>query len=131
MKMRKSDKWWKELWRRQEAAYDRFCELGPDASDDEIIEATAEYLITHGSPRRPHRLHLSILNMSEDRPVAYDWRHANVWGISTTDEDRARAWVRQCMRQGYGVAGSYTKNGLGGGMGSLEFIREQKAKYLP
>src|SRR5262249_41483422 len=104
-----SDKWWRERWRRQEATCDRFDKIGPDTSDAEIIDATADYLIAHGSPRRPYRLHLSILNMSAERPVSYDWRYKNVWGISTTDKDRARAWIRECMMQGYGVCGLHTK----------------------
>src|SRR5262249_14533972 len=66
-----SDKWWRERWRRQEAACDRFDKIGPDTSDAEIIDATADYLIEHySSPRRPYRLHLGILNMSAARPVS-------------------------------------------------------------
>jgi hypothetical protein len=123
-----SDRWWRERWRRQEAACDRFNKIGPDTSDAEIIDATAEYLIEHySSPRRPYRLHFGILNMSEARPVSYDWRYKNEWGISTTDKDRARAWVRECMQQGYGVCGLHTKRGPGGGMGCIEQIRHDTA----
>lgn len=57
-KMGRPEKWWRERWRRQEAAY-----LSPDASDAEIIEAVTDYLIANGSTRRPYRLHLSILNI--------------------------------------------------------------------
>ena len=81
---------WRERWRRQEAASTK---LHIAATNSEIIEATAEYLIAHGSPRRPYWLHLSILNMSSGRPVSYEWRYKNAWGISTTDEDRARIWI--------------------------------------
>jgi hypothetical protein len=46
--------------------------------------------------------------MSEERPVLYDWKYKNARGITTTDEVRARAWIRDCMQQGYGVLASDT-----------------------
>jgi len=123
--MTHSEKWWKERYCQQNAATNRFAKA---TTDDEIIEAVADHLIACRSPRHPHRLHLKILNMSKERPVSYDWKYKNCWGISTTDEARARAWVRECMQQGYGVFGSHTKTGAGGGggAGSLAWIREQR-----
>jgi hypothetical protein len=116
-------KWWRERWRRQETAS---AKLHVAATDSEIIEATADYLIAHGSPRRPYWLHLSILNMASERPVSYEWRYKNAWGISTTDEARARAWVRECMERGYGVSVLHKKHGSGCGMGSVAAIRQQR-----
>jgi hypothetical protein len=121
--MWKPDRWWRDRLYRQDAASAKFKSA---TTDDEIIEAVAEYLIAQGSPRRPYRLHLLILNMSEERPVSHDWRYKNVCGISTIDENRARAWIRDCMRQGYGVFISNTKNGLGRGKGSVAYIRQQR-----
>jgi hypothetical protein len=128
IKMRKSEKWWKAYHQRQTAAANRFDELDPlTATDDEIIEATAEYLIAnYASSRKPYKLYLSILNMSEERPVSYDWQYKNVRGITTTIEARARAWIRECMLQGYGVFGAGTKGDGGGGKGCLRDIRERQ-----
>lgn len=123
-----TEKMWKERWRRQEAAV---VKVRAATTDDEIIEAVAEYLIAHGALHHPHKWHLSILNMSEERPVSFDWKYKNARGISTTDEARARAWVRECMGQGYGVSSLYAKKGSGGSLGSLAYIRQQRALSLP
>jgi hypothetical protein len=66
--------------------------------------------------------------MSADRPVNYDWRRKNLRGISTTDEARARTWIRVAMQQGYGVFGMWGRNGSGGGMGSIRSVRERQAR---
>ena len=110
-----------ERWRRQEEASLKVQELSPDASDEEIIKATADYLIAQG-PYHGGKWHLSILDAKG--PVEHDWRHKNVWGITTKDAARARAWISECMRLGYGVFCASTKHaGSAGGRGSIEQIR--------
>ena len=53
--------------------------MPPEASDEEIIEAAANYLIAQG-PYRGGKWHLSILNAVE--PVEHDWQYKNLWGIT-------------------------------------------------
>lgn len=117
----------REEWhRRENAAYDRLYELrGCELTDAEIIDAVADYLVAQHSRRRPYRVHLAILDMTPDREVEFDWKVKNVRGISTTDHERAKAWVRQCMRLGYGVFYQNRKGGSGFGRGTLAEIRQR------
>lgn len=128
--MTTTSRFWKERCRRQDAAAARLYAINLSTSDDEIIESVADYLIANGSPRRPHRLHLSILDMTEDRPVPYDWQYKNARGISTTDEARARAWIGECMRKGYCVFSSQRKHGFASGMGTIEKVRRRNLPAL-
>jgi hypothetical protein len=115
-----------EYWQRWEAAGNKLHSMPPEASDEEIIEAAADYLIAQG-PYHGGKWHLSILNAVE--PVEHDWWYKNLWGITTTDVERARAWISECMRLGHCVFVSATKHGLGGSPGSIKRIREYAALY--
>jgi hypothetical protein len=109
----------------EEEASLKLQDLPPDASDQEVIAAAADYLIAQG-PYHGGKWHLSVIDV--DKPVEHDWHWKNVWGITTKDAERARAWISECMRLGYGVFGSSRKHGTGGGLGSITQIRERSAR---
>ena len=114
----------KEHERWEDEAREKVRELLPDASDQEIIEAVADYLVAQG-PYHGGKWHLSILDA--DKSVEHDWRYKNVHGITTRDPTRAHTWIGECMRLGYCVFGSNTKHGTGAGAGSIKQIRELAA----
>jgi hypothetical protein len=72
----------------------------PDASDKEIAEAIADFLLVMYSLRR---YCLSIICPSDPAPADYDWRREDVVGINTRDRDRARQWAIDAARAGYSV----------------------------
>ena len=114
-----------DLWRRREEAHHLVQNMPPEASDSEIIEAAADYLLLHFPG---NKVQFSILHDATLPPVEYDWNWKNVYGITTIDPDRACLWIFECMRLGYGVFASRTKRGYAVGPGSIKDIRQRSAQ---
>jgi hypothetical protein len=134
------------MWDQE--ARDRLEGLSPEATDQEIIEIAADYLIKSGGPYRGkwtfkvlkelrERMievrpgHMKLVRPTKEErhtpPVeGCDWHYKNVWGITTDDPDRARDWVRQCMARGFTVFMGFGKHGPGGSPGSVSDIRERR-----
>jgi hypothetical protein len=105
------------------AAEDARHAIGPDASDENIAAAEADWLTarTHQPPYHlgiNHDVRPSAAKKAEmlrkiypDRPfdptgpcpLEYVWQRHNTVGIKTLDRERARAWAREALLLGYRV----------------------------
>ena len=131
-----------ELCRRANAAEDALDAMTSDASDMEIAQAVADYLLANRPPHhlsifhdvRPSaekqiarvRKHFPNYQPSQPHgpcPLHYDWRRKNTVGISTRDESMARQWIIDAMLLGYAVYRHILKNSWGAGQGSIADIR--------
>jgi hypothetical protein len=119
--------------------------IAPDASDEEISDKVADYLVTMFPRSRVyclsviHDLRPTALRRLERMrkirpdyqpeypvgscPLRYDWTLMNTVGITTRDQARARLWAVEATLAGYGVFRRVTRAGAGFGKGSLKQIR--------
>jgi hypothetical protein len=111
-------------WEREEEARRKLQNMPPEASDLEVIALATEFLLAWFD----NKWQLSIILEAAFTPVEYDWKYKNVRGITTTDVDRARAWISTCMRLGYGVFAARTKRGSAFGPGSIAHLRQRASR---
>jgi hypothetical protein len=134
---------WSDIHRRANAAEDVLEAMAADASDMEIAQAVADYLLAKrpphhlsimhdvrpSTPKRIARLRKDFPNFQGQPhgpcPLHYDWHRKNMVGISTRDESVARQWIIDAMLLGYGVYRHIVKHSWGGGQGSITAIRSR------
>jgi hypothetical protein len=120
--------------------------IAPDASDEEIADKVADYLVTMFPRSKTYHLSVShdvrpdaVRQLERMRkryptyqhdghigpcPLHYDWAVRNIVGITTRDQTEARQWAIEAMLAGYAVFRRPTRAGAGYGRGSIANLRK-------
>jgi hypothetical protein len=128
-------------------AVNAFDALTADATDDAIAAAAADYLLVQYNEKKT--FHLAIFHDEGPRaaarvaklkekipsyepqirvgrcPMPHDWKNKGMLGISTKDVERARQWIIDAMMYQYAVYLCTSRNGGGGGPGTIKTIRKR------
>jgi hypothetical protein len=139
-----------QAWdRAYEAAFDALQKVHPGASDEIITNLIVDYLMVSTSVKiyhlsvsyevKPGRFLKGMWKGVPDynpghpvgpAPIPYDWTRKERIGISTRDPNRARAWILEAMRAGYGVVRCRRRDGAGIAMGLPESVRRRRRERI-